>query len=138
MTALLRRLLPLFPALALMPLTACISATAVQPTPASHGCQVKGRGSASPDTTIKVIYSPSTVGTYSPLSLTSSQGQTVQWVWSDKSSPHTVTSDTGVFNSCVRKYGATFAVTFDQAGTFPYHCDIHPGMVGILNVKNAS
>jgi plastocyanin len=30
--------------------------------------------------------------------------------------------------------GATFSRTFSTAGTFTYHCTIHPGMVGTVSV----
>jgi plastocyanin len=31
--------------------------------------------------------------------------------------------------------GATFTRTFPSAGTFQYHCTIHPGMVGTVTVQ---
>ena len=41
---------------------------------------------------------------------------------------HTVTSDSGVFNSGNMGNGSTFVRQFTTAGTFPYHCNLHSGM----------
>jgi plastocyanin len=46
---------------------------------------------------------------------------------------HTAT-DTGVFNSGHIKPGHSFAVRFEQKGTFRYHCNIHPFMHGKIVV----
>jgi plastocyanin len=31
--------------------------------------------------------------------------------------------------------GGQFSFAFQTAGTFPYHCTIHPGMVGTVVVR---
>ena len=46
---------------------------------------------------------------------------------------HTAT-DRGVFNSGHIKPGHSFAVRFEQKGTFSYHCKIHPFMHGKIVV----
>jgi len=46
---------------------------------------------------------------------------------------HTAT-DRGVFDSGNIKPGASFAVRFEQKGTFRYHCEIHPFMHGKIVV----
>jgi len=46
---------------------------------------------------------------------------------------HTAT-DKGVFNSGHIKPGHSFAVRFEQKGTFRYHCNIHPFMHGKIVV----
>jgi len=48
--------------------------------------------------------------------------------------PHTATSDTGVFNSGVLTVGQKFSFTFTEAGTYKYHCGIHPFMHGTIIV----
>ncbi len=65
---------------------------------------------------------------FSPATLTIARGTTVVWTQSD-GVPHTVTSDSGSeLNSTVLGQGQTYSHTFTQAGTFAYHCDIHPSM----------
>ncbi len=51
--------------------------------------------------------------------------------------PHTVSSDTGVFNTLnFLSPNRTFRFTFTRAGTFRYHCNIHPYMHGTIIVKS--
>jgi plastocyanin len=47
---------------------------------------------------------------------------------------HTVTADKGEWDSKPIAVGATFQRTFDQPGTFAYHCAIHPFMTGTVIV----
>ena len=48
---------------------------------------------------------------------------------------HTVTADDGSFDSKSLASNATFSQTFAKAGTFAYHCAIHPGMKGTVTVQ---
>lgn len=52
----------------------------------------------------------------------------------DDPAPHTVTADGGAFDSRQLDPGASFIVKLDAAGTFRYHCEIHPTMVGAVLV----
>ena len=61
-------------------------------------------------------------------------GTTVVWNNTD-SVPHTSTSNSAVWNSNTIAAGGSFSFTFQSAGTFPYHCTIHPGMVGSVVVR---
>jgi plastocyanin len=64
-------------------------------------------------------------------------GETVAWT---NASPrlHTVTSDTGVFASGDLPSGAGFAWTFAAVGAYPYHCTVHPGMTGEVDVRRVT
>ncbi len=42
--------------------------------------------------------------------------------------PHTATADGGAWDSGQLEPEGTYTATFAQAGTFAYHCDLHPGM----------
>jgi copper binding plastocyanin/azurin family protein len=44
----------------------------------------------------------------------------------------------GAWNSGSIAPGGTFPRTFSSAGTFQYHCTIHPGMVGTVNVQSVA
>src|SRR5436190_23659837 len=48
---------------------------------------------------------------------------------------HTWTSDTGAWNSGSLSQNQSFSFTFNQAGTFTYHCSIHASMTGTVNVS---
>jgi plastocyanin len=61
-------------------------------------------------------------------------GGTVTWMNNDNVA-HTSTADGGAWNSGSIAPGASFSRTFASAGTFQYHCAIHPGMVGTVNVQ---
>ncbi len=71
---------------------------------------------------------------FNPSSLTISKGATVTWT-NDDSTTHTVTSDTGAFDSGNLSPGATYTRQFNDTGTFPYHCTIHPFMKATITVQ---
>jgi plastocyanin len=60
-------------------------------------------------------------------------GASLTWTNTD-SIAHTVTFDDGSDSSGNISNSATFKRTFDKAGTFTYHCSIHPTMRGIVTV----
>jgi plastocyanin len=75
--------------------------------------------------------------TFSPASVSIKVGATVRWT-NRGPSAHTTTSDNGVWDSgqlnppsSGGSYGGggtagTFQTTFSKAGTYGYHCSIHP------------
>jgi YVTN family beta-propeller protein len=71
---------------------------------------------------------------FAPGAVTIEVGQTVAWMNRD-TVPHTVTSDDGKWDSGTLQPGATFSHTFDQPGTYAYHCSIHPFMQATVIVK---
>lgn len=71
---------------------------------------------------------------FSPSTLNVKVGTTVTWVNRD-STAHDVVSDTGLFNSGNLNNGQSYSYTFNQAGSFPYHCGIHPSMTGTIVVS---
>ena len=72
---------------------------------------------------------------YAPNPVTMRVGQTIAWRNGD-SITHTATQDSGGFNTGSIAAGATSAATMmNTAGTFAYHCTLHPGMVGTINVQ---
>lgn len=68
-----------------------------------------------------------------------SVGDTVTWT-NESDAPHTVTSDDagGPLDAATFDEGETYAFTFDTAGTYAYHCEIHPDMEGTVTVAEAS
>jgi len=75
--------------------------------------------------------------TFSPTSLTINVGDSVKWTNSDAAT-HTVTADAGGFSSTLGPSGGTFTFQFTSAGTFAYHCAIHPSMTGSVIVRSAA
>src|SRR5260370_34734419 len=71
---------------------------------------------------------------FSPNPIRITAGSTV--TWTNTTAPtHTSTSDTGAWNTGNIAPGATSAaVSFPTAGTFTYHCAIHPSMTGSVVV----
>ncbi len=70
---------------------------------------------------------------FQPADIQVTVGTTVTWQNGDGVS-HTVTSDGGMFDSGLLKDGDSFTFTFTAAGTFTYHCAVHPGMRGSVLV----
>ena len=76
---------------------------------------------------------------FSPATVTVNVGDTVTWTNAEGGGiPHTATSDTGAFDTGSIADGASAAITFSTAGTFPYHCTIHPTMLGTVIVQQAT
>ena len=72
---------------------------------------------------------------FSPANIVVDAGTTVTWTNYD-SAAHTVTSDDGgVLDSPLLGKNRTFSHTFDQAGTYAYHCAPHPNMRGLVTVR---
>lgn len=79
---------------------------------------------------------------YYPEDIAVPTGTTIAWFNDDPGQPHTVTSGTpvdpsNIFNSGLMPYTSSFQYTFDQAGTFDYHCMIHPWRIGSVTVSDA-
>jgi plastocyanin len=80
---------------------------------------------------------------FSPDPVTGNLGTKVIWTNNQAATPHTTTSDTtnpdlttgvALWNSPTLSTGQTFKFTF-VAGSFPYHCNIHPFMHGTVQIK---
>ena len=71
---------------------------------------------------------------YTPDELNVAVGTTVTWMNTD-SIAHTSTSNAAGWDSGIVAPGGRFSFAFQNAGTFQYHCAIHPGMVGTVVVR---
>ena len=74
---------------------------------------------------------------FSPSELTIAPGDTVQWNNAVGGNPHDVTSNTGAWTAPSTATSFTFSVTFNDPGTFNYHCTVHAGMTGVITVQAA-
>ena len=71
---------------------------------------------------------------FNPSVLSIKAGTNVVWV-NDDSVPHTITSDSGDFDSGNIAPGGSFNHTFTKAGSVSYHCNIHKTMKGQIIVQ---
>ena len=77
---------------------------------------------------------------YIPYEVTVDVGGEVTWT-NDDSAAHTVTAGSaadgpsGVFDSSLFMAGSSFSHKFEEAGTYPYFCMVHPWMEGIVTVQ---
>ncbi len=104
---------------------------------ADAGCTVKGNTTVAVTAAVvsNIVPDPNTVGRFTPSNMTVKVGQSIEWDWQDPNVAHTVTSDDGTsFDSCLQNKGYRFVVTFNRAGKIPYHCTIHPLMIGTITV----
>jgi predicted lipoprotein with Yx(FWY)xxD motif len=75
---------------------------------------------------------------FSPQTVTVAPGTTVTWTNKDNVD-HTVTSDTGAWpDSGSLATNHTFSHTFAKAGTYAYHCALHPSMTARVIVSAAT
>jgi len=77
-----------------------------------------------------------------PYEVSINVGDTVTWV-NDDTAAHTATGGSasdgpsGVFDSSLVLAGSSFSFTFNEAGTYPYFCMVHPWMEGFVIVGEA-
>jgi LPXTG-motif cell wall-anchored protein len=71
---------------------------------------------------------------FDPDQLSVAPGTTVTWV-NEGQAPHTTTADDGTWDSGTLQPGEDFSFTFDQPGTYTYHCSIHPDMTASVKVS---
>jgi plastocyanin len=74
---------------------------------------------------------------FSPYSLAALPGDTVTWT-NTGGRTHTVTADAGQFDSGDLPVGHSFTQLFTTAGSYVYHCAIHTGMVGEIEVRRVT
>lgn len=90
---------------------------------------------------------------FKPETMNVLRGTTVTWTNMDEGVRHTATSGEpgeravpgvqegseakpdGTFDGDMPDAGATFSFTFDEAGTYPYFCEVHPSMQASITVE---
>jgi len=73
---------------------------------------------------------------FSPSLIKAKVGDKITWTNKDFLT-HTIASDSGPqnFSSGDISNGATFSFTFTKAGTYSYHCSLHPSMTGTITIE---
>ena len=95
--------------------------------PAADPAAAAPAGAAGPEVMIQFA-------AFAPAQLDVLPGETVTWMNMSQRS-HTVTADDGSFDSGVVAGGDSYARAFTATGAYPYHCSIHPGMTGEVDVR---
>ena len=110
---------------------------ALSPAVESPGTQSTAGTTATPAaTTSPAVTSSVSIQnfTFTPSTLAAKAGTTVTWKNND-AVPHTVTSDSGLFDSKVVAPGESFSFAFTSTGSVSYHCALHPMMKGSVTVQ---
>ena len=74
---------------------------------------------------------------FNPQTLDIKVGTTVTWINNDTVT-HDVVIDSGLFTSGNLTHGMSYNYTFNQTGSYPYHCAIHPSMTGTIVVSTTA
>jgi plastocyanin len=103
------------------------------------GCNHETGGDVGvPQTTVPAVGNgPVTIKgiAYNPKEVHVKVGEQLVWNWDDNGLEHTVTADDNSFTSG-RKSSGSWPYTFNKAGTFAYHCEIHRQMHGTVVVSS--
>jgi plastocyanin len=100
------------------------------PPPPSGG----GGGGGTADVTITIVAENGNMS-FSPDPGVINVGQRVVWR-NAAGAIHTATQNSGSFDTGSLNSGSTSSpITMTSAGTFAYHCALHPAMVGTLTVR---
>ena len=71
---------------------------------------------------------------FNPADITATVGQTITFTNND-SAPHTATLDDDSCGTGNLNNGDSGGLTFTAAGTYPFHCAVHPTMKGSITVS---
>jgi plastocyanin len=71
---------------------------------------------------------------FNPLTITVTAGTTIKWTNKDAVG-HTVTSNSGLFDSGTISNSGIYSHLFSTAGSYPYHCTVHPSMTASVIVN---
>jgi plastocyanin len=79
---------------------------------------------------------------FNPATITVDPGTAVCWTWSGTVEQHNVKANDGLFTSGPPATAGTFQRTFNEPGSFPFHCQVHgsptSGMRGTVVVRDAN
>mgnify|MGYP000477542358 CR=1 FL=1 len=89
-------------------------------------------GACAPSTAVATV--PVTIAGFAfPATITARVGDVVGFT-NDDGAPHTATLDDGSCTTENLAKGATGSLVFSVAGSYPFHCKIHPNMTGTIEV----
>lgn len=86
-----------------------------------------------PPVAVKIVTDPTTIGRYSPATVTVKAGQTIKFT-NVSNVAHTVTGN-GFDSQAIPNNNGTFTISFPKAGSYHYYCTYHPLMHGTIVVQ---
>ena len=131
-----------FSLFALLALSACASSTggtaapaasAPGAAPAASGPAAGGGGCSVSSEAAAVTVNIQNFA-FDPPEVTAAVGETIGWTNGD-SAAHTATTDDGGCDTGNIAANATAGLVFDAAGTYTYHCNVHPNMTGTITIQ---
>jgi plastocyanin len=114
------------------PPSGAAAATATPPAALSPATQ----GSATAVRAVEGAGDPTTTWKFNPAQVKVRVGQPVTFTNTGKQT-HTATADDGSFDVGTINPGESKSITFPRAGTFAFHCSLHPFMKGVITVTAA-
>jgi plastocyanin len=149
----MQRLRPTLALAVTLALAACGSSASPSPAAPAGGSAAPAAGSAAPPSAAAAsdgggatACAPAAAGAaatvnatikdqkFAPDPVTGKVGDTIAWANGD-SAGHTVTLDDGTCTTDTIANGASGALTLTAAGTYTYHCNIHPSMKGTITIS---
>jgi plastocyanin len=117
-------------------LAACSGGTTPTSVPTAGGPAATTAAAPCADSTGATTVSASAVdNTWTPADVTAKVGDVITWTNGD-TVPHKVALDDG---SCQMSAnisgGGKASLVFSVAGTFPFHCSVHPSMKGTITIS---
>jgi len=131
-----------FSLFALLALSACASSTGGTAAPAASApsaapaasAPAAGGGGCSTSSEAAAVTVNIQNFAFDPPEVTAAVGETIGWTNAD-SAPHTATTDDGRCDTGNIAQNASAGLVFDAAGTYTYHCSVHPNMTGTITIQ---
>jgi plastocyanin len=126
---------------ALLTVAACsggpgTSPAGATPVPTAAGTSGAADGPCAPSTAAGTVDAGMADLTFQPAAISAKVGDVVSWTNND-SAPHTATlKDVASCTTDNLAQGATGAIVFTEAGSYPFFCKVHPAtMTGTITVS---
>ena len=101
----------------------------------AFACGSDNNGAVTRDVTIVSGASTKGAAAFSPNPFSESITTRSEVIWANNDgTTHRVVSDAPLFDSGNLGNGGTYTFNFVAAGTYTYHCSIHPTMVGTITI----
>jgi plastocyanin len=131
------RLISAFFLIAVLSVAACGGGTptaSVAASPSAPAVSAPATGACAPSTDAGTVQATMAQRAFTPATIKAKVGDVITWTNKDRLS-HTATLDADP--ACTTETlanGATGSLKFTAAGKYPFHCQIHPDMLGTIEV----